>query len=455
MGFNRFRLFVLIRVIVLFLTVAAFVYLVFFDRKYVTTVVTGFLIFFEVFELFNFIESTNKKLKRFFDAIKYNDFNMGFTHDNKLGKTFKELNMAFKDVIDAILAERKKREQFFQQLNVVVENIGTGIISLDESGKVKLINKAALTLLGLENLRNVDDLNAKSPALARVLGQLEGSMNRATYKNERGQELAIKETRYKLGTDSFRLLAFQDIREELQAKELEAWQNLTKVLRHEIMNSIAPISSLTSTLSDILAEDLVQENGVISMSDESLEDLTEGLSTISGRSEGLIDFVNAYRDYTNLPNPEKRPHEINHITQEAIFLLKSDFEQNDVALAFSPSRSAQHLTLDQQLIQQVLINLIKNAREAVHGKPEGKVIVLTTKRNSEIIVEISDNGPGITDEAREKIFMPFFSTKNRGSGIGLSLSKQIMQMHGGDIRLETELGKGSTFSMVFPYEGNL
>lgn len=450
MGFNRFRIFVLIRVVLLFLTVAAFVYLIFFDRKYVTTVVTGFLILFEVFELFNYIESTNQKLKRFFDAIKYNDFNMGFTHDNKLGKTFKELNMAFKDVIDAILAERKKREQFFQELNVVVENIGTGIISINESGKVTLINRAALGLLGLENLRKVEDLNTKSPALAKVLINLKGSLHRATYKNEKGQELAIKETRYKLGNDSFRLLAFQDIKEELQAKELEAWQNLTKVLRHEIMNSIAPISSLTSTLSDILNEDLLHENDIIRMTDESLEDLTEGLSTISGRSQGLIDFVNAYRDYTSLPTPDKQPMEINTITQEAIFLLKIDFEKDNVALTYSPAKTNLNITLDHQLIQQVLINLIKNAREAVQNKADGRVLVATSQRNSNIMVEISDNGPGITNEAREKIFMPFFSTKNRGSGIGLSLSKQIMQMHGGEILLDTELGKGSTFSLVFP-----
>lgn len=450
MGFNRFRIFVLIRVIVLFLTVAAFVYLIFFDKKYVTTVVTGFLIIFEVFELFNYIESTNMKLKRFFDAIKYNDFNMGFTHDNKLGKTFKELNLAFKDVIDAILAERKKREQFFQELNVVVENIGTGIISIDESGKVTLINRTALDLLGLENLRKMEDLNAKSPALAKVLDNLQGSLHRATYKNERGQELAIKETRYKLGGDSFRLLAFQDIKEELQAKELEAWQNLTKVLRHEIMNSIAPISSLTSTLSDILNEDLIIENGINELSEESLEDLTEGLSTISGRSQGLINFVNAYRDYTNLPTPEKQPSEMNTVTQEAIFLMKRDFEKDEVDLIYIPSTTDLPIVLDPQLIQQVLINLLKNAREAVQNKPGGKVTVVTTRHVSHIYVEVTDNGPGITYEAREKIFMPFFSTKNRGSGIGLSLSKQIMQMHGGEIRLESELGHGASFSLVFP-----
>ena len=448
MGFNRFRLYVLIRVIILFLTVAAFVYLIFFDRKYVTTVVTGFLIVFEVFELFNYIESTNKKLKRFFDAIKYNDFNMGFTHDNKLGKTFKELNMAFKDVVDAILAERKKREEFFQQLNVVVESIGTGILSIDESGRVVLINRAAHQLLGLENLRNVGDLNTKSPALAQVLQNLEAG-EKATYKNHKGQELAIRETLYKLGNDSFRLLAFQDIKAELQAKELEAWQNLTKVLRHEIMNSIAPISSLTSTLSEILAEDLVKNNGSYTISDESVEDIGEGLSTISGRSQGLIDFVNAYRDYTNLPTPEKREFDISDLTRETIQLMKTDFEKDQVEVVFSAARQKLLILADSQLIQQVLINLVKNAREAVAGKPKGKVVVTTTQINQQTMVVVEDNGAGITTEAREKIFMPFFSTKKRGSGIGLSLSKQIMQMHDGDITLESELGKGATFMLVF------
>ncbi len=448
MGFNRFRLFVLIRVIILFLTVAAFVQLIFFDRKYVTTVVTGCLIIFEVYELFNYIESTNKKLKRFFDAIKYNDFNMGFTHDNKLGKTFKELNMAFKDVIDAILAERKKREQYFQQLNVVVENIGTGIISIDELGKVVLINRAANQMLGLENLRNVEDLNTKSPALAKVLENLEAG-EKATYKNHRGQELAIRETLYKLGNGSFRLLAFQDIKAELQAKELEAWQNLTKVLRHEIMNSIAPISSLTATLSEILAEDLVKKENTYTIDEESVEDITEGLSTISGRSQGLINFVNAYRDYTNLPTPEKKQFNINDLTRDTIQLMKRDFETDKVELVFNEARQALPINADPHLIEQVLINLVKNAREAVVGKENSKVVVTTSHTNQQTAIVIEDNGTGITTEAMQKIFMPFYSTKKRGSGIGLSLSKQIMQMHGGDILLESELGKGAKFALIF------
>jgi two-component system nitrogen regulation sensor histidine kinase NtrY len=447
MGFNRFRLYVLLRVIVLFLTVATFVYLIFFDQKYVTTVVTGFLILFEVFELFNYIESTNKKLRRFFDAIKYNDFNMSFTHDNKLGKTFKELNMAFKDVIDAILEERKKSEQSFQQLRVVIENIGTGIIAINENGEIKLINRSALHFLRVESLRSVEDLKNKVPLFASAIEHLNTS-KRAIYKNEQGQELAILETKYKLGSDLYRLIAFQDIKAELQAKELEAWRNLTKVLRHEIMNSIAPISSLTSTLSEVLKEDVSKLNGQNVIGDESLEDLTEGLSTISGRSEGLINFVNAYRDYTNLPEPVKRT-DLNQLIQNTISLLKNDFNKAKVQLEIESDHEPILLNIDYQLIEQVLINILKNALEVVENQENGVVKVQVFRNQEEVCVSIRDNGSGITDEAKEKIFMPFFSTKNRGSGIGLSLSKQIMQLHGGDIQLDTELSKGSNFKMIF------
>ena len=436
MGFNRFRLLVLLRVILLFLTVAAFVYLIFFDEKYVTTVVTGFIIIFEVFELFNFIESTNKKLGRFFDAIKYNDFNMSFTHDNKLGRTFKELNMAFKDVVDAILLERQKREEFYQELQVVIENIASGIISIDDDGQVKLINKSALSLLNISHLKHSKNLNVEQPNIKAITHALKNQSR--VFKTAEGRELAIFETRYKLGNHPFRLLALQDIKAELQEREIEAWQNLTKVLRHEIMNSIAPISSLTSTLKEIINED-VQDNQI---EPESLEDLKEGIETISGRSDGLINFINAYRDYTNLPEPNKSKIDLNELVKHAVKLMQAD---SQLTIKARYASVKQEVNLDESMILQVLINIIKNAVEAVEKQENAQVEVIVTNK----CIEVIDNGTGITKEAKEKIFMPFFSTKNRGSGIGLSLSKQIMQMHDGDIQLKTKIGEGSVFTLVF------
>jgi len=446
MGFNRFRLFVLLRVIVLFLTVTIFVYLLFFDEKYVTTVVTGFVILFEVYELFNYIESTNKKLRRFFDAIKYNDFNMSFTHDNKLGKTFKELNLSFKEVIDAILLERQKREEFFQELQVIVENIASGIISIDPNGQIKLINKSAIKLLGIEHSKHSLQLNVTLPALHDILHAV-GNANRTSYQSKDGKELAIIRTIYKLGNEQYQLLALQDIKAELQAKELEAWQNLTKVLRHEIMNSIAPISSLTSTLQQVIKEDIHRDGELNTLNRESLEDLEEGLSTISGRSDGLINFINAYRDYTNLPEINLQKVDLNTIALGAVNLMKNEFGSHQLQLNTLGAEA--QIKIDPQLIEQVLINLIKNAKEAIQQLDDGEVKVTINQANGQLTIDITDNGTGITEEAKQKIFMPFYSTKNRGSGIGLSLSKQIMQLHGGDIRLQSEIGKGSTFTLVF------
>jgi len=371
---------------------------------------------------------------------------MSFTHDNKLGKTFKELNIAFKEVIDAILIERQKREEFFQELQVVIENIASGIISIDNDGQIKLINNSAFDLLGITKHRHSNQLNINTKEIASLIDQLDGNP-RATYKTHDGRELAVFETKYKLGEGSYRLFAIQDIKAELQARELEAWQNLTKVLRHEIMNSIAPISSLTSTLTEIIAEDIEKQEDKNVISHESLEDIEEGLKTISGRSDGLINFINAYRDYTNLPEPDRVNTAINQVVQNTVNLLKTDFKEGQLTVKMP--NADQKLMLDEQLIEQVLINLIKNAREATEHQNNGQVKVEVKVHNQKTSVIIQDNGPGIVEEAQQKIFMPFYSTKNRGSGIGLSLSKQIMQLHDGDILLESELGKGSKFELIF------
>ncbi len=301
-------------------------------------------------------------------------------------------------------------------------------------------------LLGIQRQRYSNQLNIKTKEIASLVEQLGGNP-RGTYKTIDGRELAVFETKYKLGEGAYRLFYIQDIKAELQARELEAWQNLTKVLRHEIMNSIAPISSLTSTLTQIIGEDIEKQAVHNIISHESLEDIEEGLRTISGRSDGLINFINAYRDYTNLPDPNRLDTSINPVVQRTVNLMKGDFKEDQLVIKLP--KTPQHLMLDEQLIEQVLINLIKNAKEAIEGKENGLVQIELKVINQRTSVVIEDNGPGIIAEAQQKIFMPFYSTKNRGSGIGLSLSKQIMQLHDGDILVASKIGKGAKFMLVF------
>ena len=449
MGFNRFRLYVLLRVIILFITVTAFVYLIYFDQKYVTTVVIGLVIIFEVFELFQYIERTNRRLKRFFDAIKYNDFNTSFAEDNKLGSTFRELNTAFKDVVETIQKERQKREEFFQQLNTVVQHIGTGILSINKQGKVLLSNKAAAALLEVREIKSIRGLEQSYPNIPRILQQL-ATDQRARIKNQSGQELALLETKYRLGETDYQLIAIQNIHAEMQEKELEAWQNLTKVLRHEIMNSIAPISSLTATLEDVLKEEVQTKNDEHLLNSEGLEDLQEGLQTISKRSKGLIDFINAYRDYTDLPKPTFKKTDFLNTIHETLMLVKPDLESAEIAFKFIHPENPVFIGIDRQLIELVLINILKNALEAIRDRPIRKVELALEENKGKVFLKISDTGPGIAKEAMEKIFLPFYTTKKQGSGIGLSLSKQIIQMHQASISVETAPGKGSTFILSFP-----
>jgi len=248
-----------------------------------------------------------------------------------------------------------------------------------------------------------------------------------------------------------KLIALQNIQPELQKKELEAWQNLTKVLRHEIMNSITPIATLTSTMKDILIEDLVQKTkDSFELHGEAVDDLQEGLGTIEGRSQGLIRFIDAYRDYTSIPLPKIKPIEVCQLIDHVYQLMKADLRQSTIEFNIEINPKELEINIDEELIEQVLINLIKNATEALEGttSPQINIKAFVDVDNNPCI-KISDNGMGIAREALEQIFIPFYSTKHRGSGIGLSLSRQIMQLHNGTLSVNSELEKGTTFTLLF------
>lgn len=246
-----------------------------------------------------------------------------------------------------------------------------------------------------------------------------------------------------------KLITLQNIQTELQKQELEAWQNLTRVLRHEIMNSITPISSLTSTLREILDYDLTKKEDVYELKNEAADDLREGLNTIESRSKGLIKFIDAYREYTSLPQPKLKAILLRYLIDRVAQLMKNEFRKTNIE--FVATCESEYLTIqaDEEMIEQVLINLIKNAIEALGTIPNGKIELIGRYAENRIVIEVVDNGPGIIKEALNKIFVPFFTTKKSGSGIGLSLSRQIMQMHNGTLTVESEPDKRTVFSLRF------
>ena len=242
----------------------------------------------------------------------------------------------------------------------------------------------------------------------------------------------------------------QNIQSELQQQELEAWQNLTRVLRHEIMNSITPISSLTSTLREILDQDLVKgRENYYEMNQESADDLREGLSTIENRSKGLIKFVDAYREYTSLPTPKFKAVLLKDMIDKVAQLMKTDIKKTTIE--FTHACDSEYLTIeaDEEMIEQVLINLIKNAVEAIGNQENGKIELIGKYSDNTVLIEVHDNGPGIIKEALVRVFVPFFTTKKTGSGIGLSLSRQIMQLHHGNLTVESEPNVSTVFTLRF------
>lgn len=411
-------------------------------------ILTGIIIIIQLVEIFRFVSQTNRKLTRFLESVKYSDFISGFASDNKLGKSFKDLNIAFNEVLEAFRKARSEKEEHWQYLNTVVQQVRTGILSFDNEGTVQLINTNARKFIEVQSLKNIHELKEVNPKLYHTLINVQpgkGSLHKGT--NE--IYLTIQATELRIRGNDVKLLTLQNIQPELQKQELEAWQNLTRVLRHEIMNSITPISSLTSTLKDILEHDLTQKENHFELKQEGAEDLKEGLNTIENRSKGLIKFIDAYREYTSLPNPKIKTVRLKDLIEKVAMLMRPELKKH--VINFTHECSSEYLTIqaDEEMIEQVLINLLKNAGEATLSSREPKIELVGKYDGNHVKIEVSDNGTGIIPEAIENIFVPFYTTKKTGSGIGLSLSRQIMQLHNGTLTVESEPDVKTVFTMRF------
>ena len=437
-----------LRVFFLGLTMALFSFMVTRPNMLFAAILTFGIVIIQLVDIFRFISQTNRKLTRFLESVKYSDFISGFTADNKLGKSFKDLNIAFNEVLEAFRKARSEKEEHWQYLNSVVQQVRTGILSFDSEGTIQLINTNAKRFIGANNLQNIGELIPLNPRLYHALNSVAPGKSEL-YKGSNELYLTIQATELRIRGTDVKLVTLQNIQPELQKQELEAWQNLTRVLRHEIMNSITPISSLTSTLREILDHDMERKENHYELKQEGAEDLREGLSTIENRSKGLIKFIDAYREYTSLPKPKISVVRLKDVIDKVAQLMRIELKKTDID--FHCECSSEYLTInaDVEMIEQVLINLLKNAIEALQETPDPRLELIGRYDDSTVKIEVIDNGPGIIKEALEHIFVPFYTTKRTGSGIGLSLSRQIMQMHNGSITVESEPDVRTIFTLRF------
>jgi len=447
MIFNRFEWTLLVRVLLLAASIALSLYFFLISDRVASGIIICILLAYQIYELYQYVLETNRKLTRFLEAVRYSDFTAGFSKDSRLGESFGDLNRMFNEVFEAFRQARAEKEENWQYLKTVVQHVSVGLLSYDETGKIELLNNTAKRFLKANQITRISDLSRINYDLYQIILNLPAG-SKTLYKPSPDMHLSINATELRLRGSMYKLVSFQNILSELQQQEIEAWQNLTKVLRHEIMNSITPIASLAGTAIDIIEEDMECDNGVVSFSNESYEDISMSLRTIENRSKGLVTFVEAYRNFTSIPQPDFERIEIGNIINEVVKLIKAGVASDKVNIDINLNPPNLIVRIDPKQIEMVLINLIKNACEALQETEDPCIMIsVYTDHEQRAYVDITDNGPGIEPEALEKIFIPFYTTKSTGSGIGLSLSQRIMQMHHGNLTARSEVGKGTTFSL--------
>jgi nitrogen fixation/metabolism regulation signal transduction histidine kinase len=449
---QKFKSILITRVLLLTATLVLLAFLIFEMDFVFVPLALLLLAIYQVVALIRFAEKTNRDLSRFLLSIRYDDVSQTFTSKG-LGSSFNELKDAFNGVMDKLRETRCENEARARYLKTIIQHIGIGLISYNQNGTVDLINNAAKKLLKTAGLREIREIEAAYPDLAHTLLHLKHGEKKLVKLNHGGETgyLSIFAHSFVIWDEAHILVSLQNIQEELEEKEMEAWQNLIRVLTHEIMNSITPISSMSSTLLGMLEKGNGGATGPkAGLGAEDLEDMADALKAIHRRSQGLMNFVGAYRNMTLVPKPK-----LKHLSVAGLFgrvekLMEYKISERKISFDWSVSPQTLELTADPDLMDQVIINLLLNAVDAVEGMDNPRIALSAVLgEEGKVVLSVKDNGVGIEEEALGKIFIPFFTTKKQGSGIGLSLSRQILRLHHATIRAQSKPDEGAIFTLKF------
>ena len=392
------------------------------------------VIIFCIFRLIKLYRVVIDRLMFVFKAVQNDDYSFRFTENPNITRHAlinQSLNR-IKDVMDNAKTQMREKEKYFE---LIMECANIGIITIMENGVVAQTNSKVLNIVGMERLNHIDQLNALSPELCEVLRNIRPEEQRtAHFANEMGeQNLVLSCSAMTFDGKELRVISVGNIHDELDRKEAESWEKLTRILTHEIMNSLAPVTSISHTL--------------LSSSGDA-ETMRQGLETIHSTSDRLLRFVDSFRAVTRIPTPQKAPFYLSELVSEALALTQRDNIKVEVNI--EPEDTM--LYADRALMSQVMVNLLKNATEALSEQESvaDRVITIHSSIDSEerIQIEVTNNGAAIPDEVAENIFTPFFTTKTDGSGIGLAVSRQILRLHGGSLRLKHNTDSRVTFAIV-------
>jgi len=438
MDFRKFNIQIVIRVIVLAGLALVTTYGIISRSWFFTPLATGILFILSCLELIIHLSYYRRNLNNFLINIKQSGFNATFpvskNKEKDLFHTFNEIMKVFQDL-------SMERERQYQFLNTLTENIQAGLIAFNKAGDIHWMNPEAKKLLRKPGISSLKELANIQPELARELQRLVPGRKKILQLPGMQDmvEVSLQVTKISSSGELMAIGLLQNIHREMEIKEVESWQKLTRVMRHEIMNSMTPIVSLTEAVNKVISS---KEN--LTSSDPDFDDLKESLETIENRSKGLVKFVNAYKDFSHIPELSVRELILSDEVKKVKALFEKDILEKKVAFLVDIKPEKLKITVDPDLFEQVLINLVKNSLEAFES-PGGEITFFCRQESEGFSIRISDNGPGMDQQILDRIFIPFYTTKEQGTGIGLSLSRQIIQQHGGTITVSSSRGKGTVF----------
>ncbi len=450
---DRFFYNVFIRVMLIVLTgIALGLVLQHLDKGYYFTL-AGIvsLIILQFIMLVNQVNRTNSDLEKFFSSVQDHNTSFRFTEDAG-SKSFRKLYVRMNRVNSIIQDARIESERAGHFLQSVIDHIDTGLLSVDETGRTGICNRAARKYVNIHKSSLVSSPVNDNDEISGILGAIRPGQEILYRKltDDLRQSILVKASGLKYETNDIMLVSFQDITNELNKKELDSWQKLVRVLTHEIMNSISPITSLASVISGYYRS---RDGGKVispeAVDHQIISRTLSGLDTIEETGKGLLDFVDKFRSLTSLPLPRLATFSIYSLFSKCKLLLESNIPR-DIKIHSSVMPEDLSVTADFAQTELVLINLVKNAVEALSGREHGSIQLRAFREANAVLIRVEDNGSGIPDDMLEDIFVPFYTTKANGTGIGLSLSKQIMQNHGGSVSVSSVPGKGSKFTLKFP-----
>jgi len=452
MFYNRFTFRLLLRLLLINLLGFLFIHLIRTTQLWFTITGLGIMLLAALISLYHYINEIRQDIKRFILAVKTRDSTLNFRNKATSG-SFPELYESFNDIIKTQKDIQLEKDSMFQLIRTILEQVPVGVIVIKNeeqqphNAEIVFFNQAATNLLGIPAYKYWHRVAQHLPEFAAEIAAIGRG-------GKRFMELKIQDKLIQLSTEvmplnlylkDYTIVSFQNIKDEIEQKESEAWNRLIGVISHEILNSITPISSLSDTVNSMIATKT-------SLNQEDLEDLKPAIQTIKRRSEGLLDFVKDYRLIAELPTPQLDYHTIGEILQHIKILMQPFASGRNIILRVEQTSSKITIQVDLKLIEQALINLVTNSIYALEGQDHPTIEISYKLDQNKVHLEVADNGRGIEPELLEKIFVPFFTTRKNGSGIGLTITRNIMKMHHGSLEVNSIPFEKTVFSLIFRYQ---